>query len=373
MALLIGSPDFASVVRRAVMSAISAVFGGGLFRLCLGRWPDAGERVLFKAGLCDGGTPMPALLRAMHAVPASRLQISRLLLFGLMRDGRLSPPPLEFGTMPIAPQVGNPLSFWEGPKVSFLHLEKTAGTALANALTERFHPLQIDPDPHRTMPPHLRSAFPTPALGAIRDRKLVWGHYDLPSLLRLGSDRVIVTMLREPTARILSLYRYWRSVEPALLEPFGNDGVKLAHRFDLVGFLRHEDPFLRDSIDNLYVRRLTGFYSSGSADRLAADPAGSLELARRALGRLAFVGVIERMEESLAGLSASLGAPLLELQADNISEANASARPGLFRPVEQATITPEIAIELDRLTSLDRVIYAECLARLDGRMEKRAA
>ena len=359
-------------VRRSGMAVVSATLSWALFRLCLGRWPNRSERGLFAQALADNRVPVPALLRAMDAVPDSRVQISRLLLLGMVREGRL-PAPERLGdeTVPIAPQVGNPLSFWEGPAVSFLHIEKTAGTALATALTERFHPLQIDPDPHRTMPPHVRTPFPAPA--CVRDRKLVWGHYDLPSLERLGPERVTITMLREPGARIISLYRYWRSFDAGLLDPYHNGPVRLAHELDLLGFLRSGEPLLRDMIDNVYVRRLTGLYASGRAvDPVTHDPQDTLRVALAALERIDFVGIVERMEDSVRGLSAAIGTAL-SVSRDNAVDANAAARPGVFRAVSTTPVTPEIAGELERLTSLDRIVYRAALRRLDGGDAGRAA
>jgi hypothetical protein len=361
-------PALASRLRRGVITLLAGSFGGCLFRLCLGRWPERAERGQFAVAMCDNSVPMPALLRAMHAVPASQREISRLLLFDLQRDGRLPPPP-PLGTMavPIAPQSGDPLQFWQGRKVSFLHIEKTAGTALANGLTERFHPLQIDQDPNRSMPPHLRSAFPTSALETIRDSKLVWGHYDLPSLLRLDPERRIVTMLRDPRARILSLYRFWRSYGPASVDTRYNREARLAHENDLLDFLRLDDPSLHDCIDNLYVRRLTGLYATlGERDPLRSDPMAALAKAREGLRRLAFVGVVERMEESLAGLSAALGTSIVVKQ-ENKGETNARERPDLFRAADPVVVTPEIELELDRLTRLDRVIYEECARPFETR------
>ena len=359
-------------MRRSVMVVVSATLGRLLFRLCLGRWPDRLERALFARGLADDRVPVPALLRAMDAIPASRVQISRLLLLGLVRDGRL-PAPERLGSeaVPIAPQVGDPLSFWEGPAVSFLHIEKTAGTALATALTERFHPLQIDPDPHRTMPPHVRSPFAQPACA--RDRKLVWGHYDLPSLERLGPERVLVTMLREPGARIVSLYRYWRSFDVALLDPFHNGPVRMAHELDLLDFLRCDDPLLRDMIDNLYVRRLTGLYASeGAVDPLALAPEEALRLALLALDRIDCVGIVERMDASTRALSKVIGTGV-SVARDNVSDGNASARPEVFRPVAPTPVTPEVAVELERLSALDAVVYGVAVRRLEGGDAVRAA
>ena len=365
--------DWPALTYRASLFVAAELFGGYLFRLCFARVPDQPELRTFRSALRDYRSHWPVAVRAMGAVPSERAIFSELLLADLQRDGRL-PPPQGVGaeTWSIASQVGDPLSFWVGAPISFLHIEKSAGTAIATALTRLFHPLQIDTDPNRSMPPHMRSPFPTPTLAAVRDRKLVWGHYDLPSLLRLGPDRLIITFLREPRARILSLYHYWRSVSLSALDPYQNTEPKLAQTLDLAAFLRCGEPAIRNAINNLYARRLTGLYATADADPLASDLAGAAGLALRALDQFAFVGVVERMDASLDGLSSAIGARL-RVERDNEEAANIAAHPHIFRPVERSPVTPEIEAELERLTQLDRVIYAACLERLEGRQARRAA
>lgn len=267
------------------------------------------------------------------------------------------------------PQVdalrGNPLRVWDGPPVSFLHIEKTAGSSVLEFLEQRFHPLQIDPDPFRSMPPHVCSPF-APGEAQIRRRLLVAGHYDLPALHRLDADRFIFAFFREPRRRILSLYRFWRSLHQHASEPWRQSfGVRMAQMLPLPDFLRSDDPVLRNFIDNCYVRRLTGLYATSAADDpLVADPDVAVQQALAALDGLACIGIAEQLGDSLRLLAALLGTdpPQDVPQANTL--AGIAADPAVTRTPETIDIGgPEIAGALDRLTALDRVVYAAARRR----------
>ena len=246
--------------RKRVLACTAAAISAPVLRLCIGRWPDERERQLFRVGFVSGEAIVPPILRGLHSVPASKEPLGQLAVLKLVREGVVRKPP-DLGphrmAMPAFP--GNPLSYWRGQPISFLHFEKTAGTSLANLLTGLFHPLQIDDDPERGTAPHVLSAFPPTIRDDIRRKSLVWGHYDLPALHRLGPERRIVTMLREPQARVLSLYHFWRSVDPSLIDAgFVGFNVSATHELDLLNYLKSADPLIRNYIDNVYVRRLAG-------------------------------------------------------------------------------------------------------------------
>jgi hypothetical protein len=196
----------AAPIRRFALDLGTAALSPFVFRLCVGRWPDRAENRQFAAAMCDRKTQIPAILRALIATPAAWPQLSHMISFYLMAEGSL--PRSDGGG--IAPRSGNPLAFWQGEPVTFLHFERTAGTTLASLLTEKFHPLQI-----ATAPLPFEGQCSDTVLAVIDDHKLVWGHYDLPSFRRLNARRRIITLLREPTARILSLYYFWRSIHPS--------------------------------------------------------------------------------------------------------------------------------------------------------------
>ena len=270
-----------------------------------------------------------------------------MISFHLMSEGML-PTSAEGG---IVPYSGNPLHFWQGPPVSFLHFERTGGTSLAAALTDQFHPLQI-------------AGFDD-APDKIADRKLVWGHYTLPALRRLGPERRIVTILREPAARILSLYYFWRSIHPSQLGDVADTRVMAAQQLDLLEFLRSDHPPLRDSIDNVYVRRLAGLYGGGTPqDPLERDPEAALRGALDSLDEIVVIGISEHMPESFRGMEKVLGVNLGLSKRLNDAAANPSHHPTLFQAVERQPITAAIEAALAHLIRLDSIIYQAGCTRL---------
>jgi hypothetical protein len=335
-------------LRRAAIGLASLIASPVLFRLSTGRWPDDTERRQFAAAFRDRGMHIPPLARALIVTPAAREQISRMVYFQLIAEGKL-PAPSVGGIPPLS---GNAFAVWQGPAVSFLHVERTGGTSLAASLTAGFHPLQIWAA-HRVEDLEQPKANPD-------DRKLVWGHYDLPTLLRLDPARRIVTVLREPAARILSLYYFWRSIHPAQLAVMADSRVAEAHRLPLLDFLHSAHQPIRDSIDNVYVRRLTGLYAAGTMhDQLRQDPDAALAQARTALAKFAYVGVSETMSETIRGIERVLGVTLGAVHRLNETVANPDRNPLHFRAVTREAMTPEISTALADLTRLDGVLYAE--------------
>ncbi len=355
-------------LRRYCLRCGALVFGGAVLRLCLGRWPDRDETRLFRAGIADGEAVLPPILRGLHGVPAAKEPIGNLAVLNLVREGVVRKPP-DLGPLrvPMPPQPGNPLSYWDGPALSFLHFEKTAGTSVASLLTGLFHPLQIDDDPERGTAPHVLSAFPISRADEFSHKAFVWGHYDLPALRRLDPTRPVITTLRRPRERVLSLYRFWRSVDPRLVRGgHVSFNVAAAHEMDLLSFLRSDDPLIRNYVDNVYVRRLTGTYVlANEDDDLHGDPFLYLDRALRELQELQFVGIVEQMDVSLLALADLIGIrlPSRPPRRNGFDEFRAGRTRG-FRSIERPEVSPAIELELARLTRLDDVVYEAAVARL---------
>ena len=266
---------------------------------------------------------------------------------------------------------GNALRVWSGPPVTFLHLEKTAGMSIVAALAAQFHPLQIDADLRRAFPPHVLCPLPPFLLARVRRCALVWGHYDLPSIRRLGPGRFTFTLLRDPEARIVSLYRYWRGQAALDLGWNGmNAPVLAAQRLSLAEFLATDDPVIRDYIDNFYVRRLTGQYASLNAvDPLAADPQYWLDQALAALDTLDFVGLTEDSDGALSVLAERLdfAAPARAPRVNVTGAAAEDVPPNVPGAGSSAGIGGDaVGQALLRLTSLDRHIYAAAVRHFDA-------
>ena len=344
---------------RTMRLGLAGALGQLALRLMLGRWPDPDELTAFCEGFDANAHGLPPLLRAAAYVPAARTLLNRAMLLSAQRSGTSA-------RLGAAQMMGDPMTLWRGPPVRFLHLEKTAGSSLVNALTAQFHPLQIDPDPDRNAPPHERRPFPDATAGAQAGAALVWGHYDLPSLRRLEGQVVpgavpcfTLCVFREPRARILSLYYYWRANQEDQAPT-----VRCARENGLLAFLRTRDPLILNYIDNLYVRRLTGSYATPDGDRLAGQPEKALGDALDAVDSLDLVGLSDRLDETLSRFGALTGfVPPLHTPRVNVlarSEGNAFLP---YRPTVREPLTVEIEAELDRLTRLDRVVYRHAQQR----------
>ncbi len=341
-------------LRAQVLDGFAWAFARPILRLSTGTWPSGGDIAAFRHAF-RRFTPLPPLLRALATVPAGRHQLTRAMLASWLLADESYRDALRDEWQPPSTGAGHCLRIWTGPRVTFLHLEKTAGMAVTEVLTSQFHPLQIDADLRRTFPPHVLTPLPPFLLDRVRRCALVWGHYDVPSINRLGNDRFTFTLLREPRARILSLYYYWRGQASLDLGWKGmNQPVLAAQRLTLAEFLNTEDPMITDYIDNFYVRRLTGQYASGNdTDPLAEAPDKWKAAALQALERFDYVGLTEDTQGAMAKLAALLGFPAPQrVPRVNVTQGDREPAHG-----------PEVEATLERLTWMDRDIYAAAVAR----------
>jgi hypothetical protein len=302
-----------------------------VLRLSLGRWPDRSEVRRFHQGFCCRPASMPALLRGLGNIPTVRRHFKDTL----------------------APEVTSV------SPVLFLHIEKTAGSSVMEYLRVQFPPDALDEDPFVGAPGHL--LCPVPA--AKRPYGLIWGHQDLPALLRCEPPRrLVVAFFRDPHARIISLYDFWRALRPEELERNApHPGIVAARSRSLLEFLDSEEPEVANFIDNVYARRLAGLYR---LDTQAADDAALEAAAMAGLARVDIVGLTEAMGESLLRLAAGIGgAPPTIVFHENALSTLVLETGGAFRSIRRQAPTAEERAALDRLTVLDRKIYAEARRR----------
>jgi len=181
------------------------------------------------------------------------------------------------------------------PPIVFVHIQKTAGTAFRAHLARHFRAEEIAP-PYLSVPD---------ALEAVRDKRLVAGHFSLARAMPLFPGAVFMTFLRDPVARIQSQYRSFH--DPANLTeawrqrlPEAQLGaIEFAQGASFEEFLFSDHPTLRHHTDNLQTFCL--------ADH-GLDGAAALESAARNLeGRIRFFGLRERFADSIELFRATTG------------------------------------------------------------------
>ncbi|HUS43303.1 MAG TPA: hypothetical protein VMY16_11610 [Ilumatobacteraceae bacterium] len=198
-------------------------------------------------------------------------------------------------------------------RIGYLHVPKAAGMSITNALTraaessmsERGRTMAICPtvmdrslfgsfDDFESFADAQRSMVLQGPREELGEYPVVIGHFNAGSL-RVGRDADdIAVLLREPRARLLSLYTFWRSWTEAEHASWGSyDASRRAASRTWAEFLH--DAAIAPQIDNVVARLVLGphplvpvdgFIPAAAVDQVAEE-------ALEALEQLGFVDVVE--------------------------------------------------------------------------------
>jgi hypothetical protein len=200
------------------------------------------------------------------------------------------------------------------PRLVFLHLPRTGGTAIQH----RLESLLGEEDIARIeLPPDFLAQ-----LAELRSTRVVLGHFFYP-VVRLLGDAEVATVVREPVERSISTWEYlqWRATHPdhrllvarqiTRLEEFLEDPELLVHVRDnqtrLLGAEYDVEAIVASmeagEVDLVEARRL-----AAQAEEAPAD-AAMLARAKGRLERMSLVGVTEELPDFVQRLERTLGLP----------------------------------------------------------------
>ncbi len=313
------------------------------YRLLLGRPPE--NELAYEHGLAAG--TLEALRRRIldSAEFAHRLHdetphaLGRLLLDrGLSGEARPEAAP-------------------EGPpRIVFLHIMKTAGTSLRARLEQ----LAGGEPVWRRESDGLPGGASREALAPYR---VIMGHFTIADALHVPPPRRVFTVLREPTARLVSFYHFLHRHRAEVVAARGMERPRIARQSTLEEFLAHPNQGIRDALQNVMTRTLAGDYRVVGRDRYAAvwqsaaEAISGPELLAKALTNLFaldYVAFVERLEEDRPKLMKALGLPDLgPLGRENTAETEND----MLEPRPPPVVTPAAERLLLRLTDLDRLLY----------------
>ncbi len=209
------------------------------------------------------------------------------------------------------------------------------------------------------MRPEARSqlAVDQPEMQSLGRYRAVSGHFSLATLLQITDTSSICTVLREPRARLLSLYMYWRT--PGTTEFWAPYDTAEYARRPLGEFL--SEPVLAPAIDNQVCRMLlygdprlpeSGFAAQSDVESIAAD-------AIERLGTLGFVGVLELGGSIWQGLARLFN---VELRPSKLNVTAELGNPATTGP-EEKLITAETLDLIEQRSAADLLVYDHALAR----------
>ena len=245
----------------------------------------------------------------------------------------------------------------------FMHVPKTAGTAVTRALCTSLSPRHFvsgfdrvffgDFSDFDTIDPELRRSIYLEPADLPANGDLISGHISFSTLRQVYPGAQFLTVLREPVSRLLSFWLYWRSQTEDQLRSWGKwaDYVK-RNRGPLGEFLFRRE--IAGPTDNLYARMLLWPHPL-IPDSDFIDPRHDNVLVRLALNQLekfAFRDIVENPQ-----LQANIQKWLQRPFSLGIVNETPAAPSVQHRSLDEE-LTPEVHRALENRTRLDLKIWS---------------
>jgi hypothetical protein len=233
----------------------------------------------------------------------------------------------------------------QGDQIFFLHIPKTAGTSLVEVLQ-----MQVDPGAFFSFPDGPKTVQPE-TMAIAQKARIMRGHLTYDFLKYFTRRPYVITMLRNPYARVISNFAHLTRNNPARLLRI----VRTHHPE------RGDDPVTLEefinvpSTQNRLVQFLTDFNGA-----IKKSPDEHLALAKVHLEYLAFFGLMERFDDSMRLLAYTFGWSPIKIEA-KLNTAPVESKPA---------ITPEAAALLEKTNGLDMAFYQYATALFDDRLKQ---
>lgn len=229
----------------------------------------------------------------------------------------------------------------------FLHIPKTAGTSLRELLSPRFSPAEILAF-ERDDPPELRRE----KLAGIDRYRFVHGHMPYVLAGRFERRPFVATILRDPLERAVSAFHYMQGQVLGRVSAARARDYAAAGRMPIGELVRLEPLAASRHLGNLQAwllstPNLNERFEYGDDHRVAVS-GSDLERAKEHLAACDFIGLTERMSESVELLAHALqGRPFGEVGTANRSPGRRAV----------AELDPPTVAALADLTAQDRELY----------------
>lgn len=225
------------------------------------------------------------------------------------------------------------------PPALFMHIQKTAGTSLVNMARRYYGNDAVSHGDCWGKPPE-----------QFRDIGFISGHLGYSYISPLMDRRFSFTFLRDPIERVLSMYYFCRSRDPAEFEIY-----RKAHELSLTDFLAAglTDPVIRTRIWNNQVWQLAHGYTH--LDALTPDnftQEALLTMAKSHLLEFSYVGFTETFSADAGNICSILKFAEQDTGGRQILMENVTPQRPRFE--DQPTAVQKL---LNSITELDQEFY----------------
>jgi hypothetical protein len=248
-----------------------------------------------------------------------------------------------------------PIPAYPGPllpqdRLVFAHIEKTAGSTAYHVLAQNFREEEICPHRFGNL-----GYWGPERLAPYRFFAL---HAPVRILRMIPPPAKFLTFLREPVARLLSHYNFWRSLNDQVVDQEGLDHIRFLKGMPLKELLTPSPLAIMPEFWNLAAQRLAGDLFIAPSGQPWRGENELVDVALENLTNFNALGLTEFPDLSFQCIAEDLGIPN-RYGGDriNVTADNTELHPERYDPVRQSDLDDETLESIERATRLDRQVY----------------
>ena len=237
------------------------------------------------------------------------------------------------------------MATFDGRKVVFLHIPKTAGTSVKEFFYQFFSADEICPDWDEL-------ALRKNLTQNIDKYRFFHGHFNYEVLKSFPDNTIVFTFLRSPIQQLLSSYHYARTLSDGHIQALAAEArvsALAARSLPLREYLARADAHIAQMLTNIQTRKLA---NSSNYRIIDANWPWLVEKAIANSETFDFVGLVERIDTDIARLVSKFDlTPRHPLEKRNASRS------------EQADVDKETRHLAEGFISADNLLYGSWLKK----------
>jgi hypothetical protein len=255
--------------------------------------------------------------------------------------------PVAFGSPPNLQATGT-------DRVVFLHIPKCGGTTLHNMLRQWYQAENVHAE-------RLNRLYGYTA-ASLASSVVFSGHYDYYSTRLIPGPKRMISFLRDPMDRLVSLYNFHRAHSPTIIERNNLQLPRWANEHNIDTYFAHptirEHPAINNSIVRYFsnMPQIAHILKGGSIKNVTLDD--MLDQALRNLETFAFVGFMDQYSADMDRLAATLNQdPPAEVRKYQVLDDLMDNNPDM-RKIDKQKPNQASRDTMEDLVAYDRVFYA---------------
>lgn len=239
-------------------------------------------------------------------------------------------------------------------KIVYLHVPKCGGTTLHSLLEEWYGAAAMHPERHNGL--YYCGA------AQLATKRVFSGHFDFYSTQLVPGHRRLISFLRDPRDRLVSLYNFHRAHRPDIIERDNLVLARWARQYDIDAYFAAPEVRAHPAVNNAIARYFSNVPQvahswTGSVQPKPDEVEAMCAQSLTNLDAFDFIGFMDCYDESVSRLADLLGMPqAAEIKRRQVLDDLMTSNPGMEK-IEKQYPSAQTIERMEELIVSDRLIY----------------